>query len=155
MEIVDTLNTFISEHFNDTDLQLSFFAAQLDLTRRTLTYSGAGHPGPLLIHQKSREIEVLQSQNMLIGVADRCLSDQPEDMREVNSGDRLILFTDGLTETTDPNGTMLGTQGLARLVNGICGDSLFDMADCILERVAVYRSGPAQDDLTLIIAELK
>ena len=65
MDIVQGLNAFILEHFRDTGLMLSFFAAQLDLERGRLTYSGAGHPGPLLIRKGSSPIEALNSQNLL------------------------------------------------------------------------------------------
>ncbi len=155
MDIVQALNAFIFEHFHDTGLQLSFLAAQLDLRRGVLTYSGAGHPGTLLIRQGSEAIEVLESRNLLIGVDEQCLSDRPESTQEVNQGDRILFFTDGLTETMDPNRQMLGTDGLARIATITCSGTIFDMADCILERVAAFRSGPPQDDMTLIMAELK
>lgn len=155
MEIVEGLNAFIFEHFRDTNLQLSFFAARLDLQRQTIEYSGAGHPGPLLIRRGTGPIEVLESQNLLIGVADQCLSDEPEGMRELRQRDRLLFFTDGLTETHDANGKMLETDGLVQIATITCADNLFGMADCILERLAAFRNGPPQDDMTLIIAELK
>ncbi len=155
MEIVQGLNAFIIEHFRDAELFLSFFAAEFDLTRGLLTYSGAGHPGPFLIREGSASIEVLESQNLVVGVAEQCLRDEPEGMRQVKQGDRVLFFTDGLTETMDPSGQMLGTDGLARIATITCDGGLFDMADCILERLAALRSGPPQDDMTLIIAELK
>ncbi len=155
MEIVQGLNAFIVEHFRDAQLFLSFFAAKFDLTRGVLTYSGAGHPGPLLIHEGSAPTEVLESQNLLVGAAEQCLSDEPEGMQQLKPQDRVLFFTDGLTETMDPSGQMLGTEGLARMATITCDGGLFDMADCILERLAAFRSGPPQDDMTLIIAELK
>ena len=155
MEIVRGLNAFILDHFRDTELHLSFFAARFDLEQGLLTYSGAGHPGPFLVRPTSDVIEVLESQNMLVGVVEHCLSDQPEGVEEVNRGDRLLFFTDGLTETMNPNGIMLGTEGLARIARAAHRRSAFDMADGILERVARFRGEPPRDDMTLIVAELK
>ncbi len=74
---------------------------------------------------------------------------------QVNQGDRILFFTDGLTETMDANSEMLGTDGLARIATTTCSGTVSDMADCILERVAAFRSGLPQDDMTLILAELK
>lgn len=155
MEIVRGLNAFVWEHFRGTDLQLSFFAARLDLGSRTVEFSGAGHPGPLLIRHGAGPVDVLESRNLLIGVAEQCLSDEPEGRRELRPRDRLLFFTDGLTEARDPNGSMLETDGLARIAAITCADDLFGTADCILERVAAFRNGPPQDDMTLIIAEIK
>ena len=67
-DIVRALNAFICDHFDATDLYLTFFAARIDLTRRQLTYSGAGHPAPLLLRRDGTTIEQLVSQNLVIGV---------------------------------------------------------------------------------------
>ena len=155
MEIVQRLNAFVFEHFSETNLMLSFFAAQFDLTRGIPTYSGAGHPGPLLIRHGSAAAEILESQNLLIGAREECLSDHAEDAQSVHRGDRVLLFTDGLTETMDASRDMLGTAGLLRVARNACAGSLFDMADGILAQVAAFRSGPPQDDITLVIAELE
>ena len=155
VEIVEHLNDFCFRFLGDTELQLSFFAARLDLPDRAITYSGAGHPGPLLIRRDSGAIETLHSQNLLIGVAERCLSENPEGTAQLNPGDRLLFFTDGITETIGANGRLLGEEGLGKIVAITCPGSISDTADCILERIAAFRAGPIQDDMTLIIAELK
>ncbi len=155
MEIVQGLNAFVFQEFGDTDLQLSFFSAKLDLHRSTITYSGAGHPGPLLVRRGSGTIETLHSQNLLIGVAEHCLSENPEATAPLHPGDRLIFFTDGMTETIGASGRQLGEEGLGEIGAIVCSGDVSEMADCILERVAAFRAGPVLDDMTLIIAELK
>jgi sigma-B regulation protein RsbU (phosphoserine phosphatase) len=155
MQIVEGVNAFIWEHFRDTDLQLSLFAARIDLRRRKVEFSGAGHPGPLLIRHDTGQIEVLKSQNVLIGVAEHCMGREPEGGRDLRPRDRLLFFTDGLTEARDPAGRMLETDGLVRIATVACADNLFGMADCVVERVALFRDGPPQDDMTLIVAEIK
>ena len=155
MEVVRKLNEFIIEHFLDTDLQLTFFAARIDLNKGTITYSGAGHPDPMLIRKGSRSVEMLPSQNTLIGVFDQCLADVPQDVKDISPGDRLLFFTDGVPETVDSNNKMLGTDGLIGIATMTCASDLFDMADGILSQVESWRSGPPQDDMTLIIAEIK
>lgn len=155
VEIVQELNAFVFRNFADTELQLTFFAACLDLQRRTAVYSGAGHPGPLLIRQARGPIEVLKSQNLLLGVVEHCLSDEPEHVAALHPGDRLVFYTDGLTETADAHGKLLGESGLADLAASVCAGSVFEVADCILERIAWFRAGPVRDDMTLIVAEVK
>ncbi len=154
-EIVRGLNDFVFHEFGDTDLQLSFFSAKIDLHRYTITYSGAGHPGPLLVRRDSGTIETLHSQNLLIGVAEDCLSEKPEGTAPLNPGDRLLFFTDGMTETIGEGGRQLGQEELGKIVAIACPGNVSDTADCILERIAAFRVGPIQDDMTLIIAELK
>ncbi len=155
VQIVEQLNAFVGEHFADAGMQfLSFFVTQIDLKNGTLTYSGAGHPGPLLIHGDDGNIEVLASQNMLIGAADRCLSDHPEDSRAVAPGDRLLFFTDGLTESMDADGAMLGSAGLQRILEEATAATVSELTNQIEQRVTQFRHGPPHDDMTLIVAEL-
>ncbi len=155
MQIVENLNSFVVEHFSDTGLQiLSFFVAQIHLENGTVTYSGAGHPGPLLIRRDDEHTEVLASQNMLIGVQDRCLREHPEDVRSIAPGDRLFFFTDGLTESKGANGAMLGSDGLQRILDETTAATVSELADCIQQQVTEFRHGPPHDDMTLIVAEL-
>ncbi len=153
-DIVQRVNEFVLESFCDTDLYLSFFAARLDLQRRALVYSGAGHPGPLLIRRGGGPVEVLQSQNVLLGVSAQCLCDEPEHTRMLDPGDRLILYTDGLTETANAEGELLGGARLGELARLRAGDVL-SLADSVMEVVEGFRAGPVRDDMTLIVAEMK
>ena len=66
-----------------------------------------------------------------------------------------VFFTDGLTETFNDTGKMLGMDGVKELVTITCVGGVFETAACLLERLEVIRNGLPIDDLTLIIAELK
>ncbi len=155
IEIIQELNHFVFQHFADTELHLTFFAARLDLQRHIATYSGAGHPGPLLIRRGRGPVEVLKSQNLPLGVAEHCLSDEPEHLATLHRGDRLVFYTDGLTETADAHGKLLGEAGLANIAANVCAGSVCEVAGCILDRLAWFRAGPMRDDMTLIVAEVK
>jgi len=151
--IVQLLNSFIYEHFAETDMFVTFIASRIDLERRQITWSGAGHPSPLLIRSDGTTVERLPSQNVIIGVQQKCLDDEPEHTLGLNPGDRLVFHTDGLMETADSTREQLGIDGLVRLATVAMCVELFDMADQILDQVAEY--GPTTDDRTLIVAEIK
>ena len=154
-DIVQSLNSFILDYFGETDMFLTFIASRIDLARRQITWSGAGHPSPLLIRSDGTTVESLPSQNSVIGVQEDCLDVDPEHTVSFDSGDRLVFYTDGLMETTNAGDKQLGVDGLAELATvAMCVD-LFDMADQILEQAARYQGGPRTDDTTLIVAEIK
>ena len=154
-DIVRSLNRFIYDHFYEANLYLSFVAAQIDLSRSRITFSGAGHPSPLLVRSNGTNVETLASQNPLIGVLKEILADEPEHTVELEPGDRLVFYTDGLTEAVDAEGHQLGTAGLTEIVSGGMTVELFEMADYVLEQVAHYSHGPPNDDKTLIVAEIR
>jgi len=153
-EIVRSLNRFIITHFAETHLYLTFIVAQIDLVRRRVTWSGAGHPSPLLIRRDGPTVQLLESQNLMIGVVEDCLAKEPQHRLDLEPGDRLLFYSDGLTETADADGRWLGTAGLSRIAVEAMSLDLFDTADHILDEVARYQHGPITDDMTLIVTEI-
>lgn len=127
-DIVQGLNAFVCEHFSQTELYLSFVAARIDLAQRRIAWSGAGHPSPLLV-RRDGEVRYLESESPLIGVYREGFGDQPNQSLPLEPGDRLVFYTDGLTDTAHGDGRMLGTAGLAEIAAEAMSADLFDMAD--------------------------
>jgi sigma-B regulation protein RsbU (phosphoserine phosphatase) len=153
-DVVRTLNHFICDHFEETHLYLTFIAARIDLSHGRVIWSGAGHPSPILIRSDDKKVELLESQNVPIGVMRDCLADEPEHTIDVKPGDRLLFYTDGLSETVDAEGRYLLTEGLTDVAQQAMAVELFDMADYILDRIDRHQHGPATDDKTLIVAQI-
>ncbi len=154
-DLVLSLNRFICDHFGGSNLYVSFMAARIDLERREITWSGAGHPSPLLIRRQGSAVERLDSQNLLLGVATDVLDDEPESTISFKPTDRLLFYTDGLTESTNEAGSLLGVDRLAEITSVTMSADLFDMADQILNQVNSEGYRVRRDDLTLIVAEVK
>ena len=98
---------------------------------------------------------MLKSRNCAIGLIENCLADEPEHPRKLAAGDRLLFYTDGITEAADAGNRLLGENRLAEIARETLSGGLFEMADTILNRVAEFRSGPPRDDITLIAVEIK
>ncbi len=154
-KIVESLNRFICDYFEEAELYLTFMAARIDFRNNQITWCGAGHPCPLLIRRDGRTVQQLNSENSMIGIVENCLSEDPEHLLPLQPGDRLLFYTDGLTETADADGRCLGTKGLSEIGIKAQSISLFEAADYILQRVADYQCGPVTDDKTLIVVEIK
>lgn len=154
-DIIRSLNRFICDNFEETYLYLTLIVARIDLLYRRITWSGAGHPSPLLLRRNGQAVQQLKSQNLVIGVVDNCLAKQPESTLDLEPGDRLVFYTDGLSEAVDGDGHCLLTQGLADIIREAASVDLFDMADYVLDRIDRYHHGPTTDDKTLIVAEIK
>lgn len=153
-EILASLEQFMCEHFSETGLFLTFVAARIDLVRQEMTWSGAGHPSPLLIRRDRQRAECLASQNPIIGV-DLPDSHHPrQETASLRTGDRLFVFTDGLFEVLNSEEKQLGLGGFARIAKTTTDLGLFDVADQILDVIHEYRSGGDTDDQTLVIAEI-
>ncbi len=124
--VINTLNGFVTQFFADLGVYATFFCIEINLRWGGLTYAGAGHPPALLWH-KGGAIERLGSLSPLIGLPETGQLCQLQKTR-VAAGDRLILFTDGLTETRDPAGDFFGIEGIERVLAALPADADSDQA---------------------------
>jgi serine phosphatase RsbU (regulator of sigma subunit) len=72
----------------------------------------------------------------------------------VQAGDRVIIYTDGLTESFNSRREMLGISGLEKIIRDVSDLPLAEMKQQILNRVVAWREGPATDDVSLVVLEL-
>lgn len=111
-------------------------------------YANAGHPPPLLLRQDGT-LDRLDRGGPLIGLNHR--EDQDEGEVQLQEGDRLFLYTDGLPEQVDPEGQHYGET---RLAAALYDRSLVSLEQTCREVVAEVQrfAGKAgcQDDMTLI-----
>ena len=115
---------------------------------RTLTYSNAGHCFPVL-HRSIGNTEVLGDGGIVLGIF-------PDSKYwavtvEFDPGDKVLLFTDGITEATN---TRDEEYGEARLRVGLDGDSSINTATMhrkVMQEVTDFCLGNFADDATLVL----
>jgi serine phosphatase RsbU (regulator of sigma subunit) len=69
--------------------------------------------------------------------------------------DRIVLYTDGITEVFNPKGEMLGVNGVREIVRNASALPAEQMKQDILDGVAAWRSGPATDDVSLMVVHVR
>jgi serine phosphatase RsbU (regulator of sigma subunit) len=73
---------------------------------------------------------------------------------DLESGDRVVLYTDGITDIFDTRGEMLGVSGVQKFVHETSLLPFAEMMQGILDRVAAWREGPPTDDVSLVLVEV-
>ncbi len=137
------------------ELPLSFLACRLDLGGCTLDYAAAGHPGPLILRRGSAGHEQLPTRNLLIGVEASCLLEPAEGSVALGPGDRVALFTDGVTDAILPDSSLLGVAGLARMLQGGADLDVFRLGRSVVEAIEGDAGQPTRDDRTLVLLEIR
>ena len=141
------LNSIVYRN-TDSDRFITFLYAQLDGATRRLTYVNAGHNAPFVVrsdgsHERLREggtvLGVFATRNYEMGSA------------QLSPGDRVILFTDGVTEACNPAGEEFGEARLLRLLQEQRSLSADGLQAKILAAVAEFSGGRWQDDATLVV----
>lgn len=155
LTITMELNQFLRTYFGDTGLFVTFFAAAIDLDTFQVKYCGAGHPGALLFRRRTNTVETLLSQNLPVGIVDEFLRDPPIGQTKLRKGDRLVLFTDGVTETMGNDRMPLRSQGLEAWVEEGAHVPLFELGNWLLSRIKEFRGSGPRDDISLLLLEAK
>jgi len=120
---------------------------RFDLERRELAYANAGHNPPLLV-RASGEVERLTTGGVILGVFPE--SAYQEQTVALAEGDRLILYTDGITEAMSGQGEEYGEDRLVALARSNGHDGAQSLNDALFGDVLAFAGHTLQDDATLI-----
>jgi serine phosphatase RsbU (regulator of sigma subunit) len=108
-----------------------------------------------MIARAGREPRLLESRSMILGVLPDAVDPEGTLDVDLDPGDRVVLYTDGITDAFDARVEMLGVPGVQKFV---CETSLLPFAEMkqgILDRVAAWREGPPSDDVSLVLVEVR
>jgi serine phosphatase RsbU (regulator of sigma subunit) len=119
---------------------------------KTLSYSNAGHTRPLYYKSSKNQIIALDSFGWFIGISDD--TDYEEKKMNVSEGDRLFLYTDGITEAKNREGEDFGEVRLARFIKENLDLHGKDFCDQLLNTVNKYADGTEiNDDIAFLNIE--
>lgn len=129
------------------------FYGVLDRTTRAFTFANAGHPYPLRRVGRTGAVEPLQAQGFMLGIV------PDEQYRErtvqLEPGDKLCFYTDGLVEARDDRGEGYGTDRLTEAVRASGAAPARDLTAALLADQRAFRGAqPLSDDVTLVVGEL-
>ncbi|TIH12876.1 response regulator [Marinifilum sp. JC120] len=129
----------------------TMFYGVVSKSEQTLTYSSAGHLPPLLL-RKDGSIEHLEKGGSVIGVGAGIPFEQ--ETVSFSPGDRLISYTDGISEYESPSREQFGSPRLESCVLDHNREGSKPLLDCIYnEMLAFGDNHPLQDDVTLCCLE--
>ena len=148
------LNDFIIDSFKGTGMFLTMFSSVVNLKTGAFRYSGSAHPAPLLWRNNSNAIEMLESQNPIIGFEKTSQNRFKQDATLLRPGDKLILYTDGIVEVENRHKQPLGITGLKNLFQPVIYLGAQEIADMMVKGVKKYAHGAQRDDIYLIVFAL-
>lgn len=118
---------------------------------RILKYVSAGHETAYLM-QSQGTIQELTSTGPILGI--QGLTQWSSKEISVVVGDRLVMLTDGLSETRSPKGEMFGRKRITEILNMSCSDPLNTLCQRIIENITSFQGqAPQTDDITVFIVE--
>lgn len=140
------------------DMFISLAYCVLDRTDPRIVMSRAGHDAPLLYSKRTGEVTTLQSPGLALGVDsgkvfDRVTRDHTFSME---SGDCLLLYTDGVNEAANDEGDEFGLQRLTETFRIAAPGGAQAVLDAFQQAVKDFvGKQPQSDDITIIVVQKK
>jgi sigma-B regulation protein RsbU (phosphoserine phosphatase) len=143
---------FANRHITRLQKSVQFVTAlygTVDSETCEFTYARAGHEPPLVLRPDGTVDRVPHAAGMSLGLWDEITLDLQ--VVHLDPGATLVLFTDGMTDCRDPQGTPFGLQRIKDALAGLSGLPAQAVCDSLLQTLQDYQQGSNQDDdLTLV-----
>jgi serine phosphatase RsbU (regulator of sigma subunit) len=147
-EIVSEINQYIYDN-TPANRYVTLFYSELDPRSNQLTYINGGHNSPLLA-RASGEVTRLDIGGFPVGITP--FGDYREGWVEIEPGDVMVIYSDGVTESLDEEGEEFGEARLIEIVQKNRGRSAAGIRDRIDEALTKFVGrASAVDDLTIVI----
>ena len=154
VDMFEELNRFLIEEIDSSGMFVTVAAARIDAHRRRMLFAGAGHP-PAMIARRGESPLLLESRSMVLGALPDAVDVTTSVEVQLQPDDRIILYTDGITEVFNSRGEMLGIEGVQEIVRRTSSLPLEHMKQGILDEVAAWREGPPTDDVSLMLVHVR
>jgi sigma-B regulation protein RsbU (phosphoserine phosphatase) len=146
-ELCRRLNALLHRNMQG-DRFITFFYAQLDGPARRLSYANAGHNPPIVLHRDGSHQRLKEGGGVLGVFSEQTFA---SGIIQLEPGDRLILFTDGVTEASNAGEDEFGEQRLLELLEGNRTSTPAEIKNKILDALADFSRSNLDDDATLLI----
>ncbi len=158
-EFLTELNRSLADVLEEADITLfaSAFYTVIDLKKRELRFSNAGHPSPMYLRQKTGQVQAIEPEGerhgAVLGLFEH--STYGTTARTIEPGDRLFLFTDGLYEVESDANEQYGTERLREAVERRVQMAPALLFSDLMEEIRAFASQEVfPDDVCMMAVEL-
>jgi serine phosphatase RsbU (regulator of sigma subunit) len=98
---------------------------------------------------------LLESRSMVLGALPEAVEATTSVELQLQPDDRILLYSDGITEVFNSRGEMLGVSGVREIVRRVSLLPAEEMKQGILDAVDAWRQGPPTDDVSLMVVHIQ
>ncbi|HEY6119204.1 MAG TPA: SpoIIE family protein phosphatase [Pyrinomonadaceae bacterium] len=147
---ISAVNRYLADNIPPNRF-ITLFYAELDPDSGALSFLNAGHNPPLIVHAAGT-VEQLASGGLPLGI--KRDAEYREGRTQMQAGDVLVIYSDGVTEANSPTGEEFGPTRLYEVVSRNVDASAAGIRDRIESALTKFAQGTrAADDITLVIVK--
>ena len=147
-DITTSCNTLL-KNSTEIDKYATFFAGILDYKNHKITYCNAGHNEPVKVSVNGETVR-LSKGGIVLGIMNGIMYE--EDTLQIETGDILVVYTDGITETMNSQGAEFGENRLLRIIVDYRNLTAAGLLEKIIKETETFSGQePQSDDKTLLI----
>jgi len=149
-EILTALNDLLHDDLSRAELFITMSYLSYQTKTGRLRYTNAGHPPTLLYRSSGDSFFELDTEGLILGVK---MNVQFEERSlSIESGDLLLLYTDGIIEAEGPDGELFGTRRLQEVIAREHRKPAVEVIAAVLEAVRSYTGVfSAKDDISMLV----
>jgi len=150
--LLSYMNSSLYQKLGNQLLTASFIL--IDPTTKIISYASCGHPPLLIWKSKENSMLEIKPKGAMIGV--HAETNIEKVTLKVESGDRILLYTDGLTECSNPEGVEYGDGSLAEFFKKARGIRAKNTSNLLLKDLSKFSGAKVryQDDITYILIDI-
>ena len=133
---------------------VTVFYAVYNMKTGVLAYCNAGHNRPVLLHSDGTTEILPKPQNLFVGAYDNVI--YKEDTLQMEVGDTLVMYTDGVTEASNPAREMFGMDRFCSTLSTLADKNCRQIIETVKASISDFTTGAEQsDDITLLALKRK
>jgi len=153
-DIVSDVNRQLVDDVEDSGQFMTMFYLIIDPIKMNLQYVRAGHDPAIFYDPNTDTFEELRGSGMALGV-DKNWTVKAYTKPALNTGQIIVLSTDGIWEACNPKGEMFGKQPIYDIIRNHSSLSANEILNVILESLNSFQKGAKiEDDITLVIIKI-
>ncbi|MCX7798240.1 MAG: SpoIIE family protein phosphatase [Melioribacter sp.] len=148
-QILQKVNEAVYKDERMSEVFITLSIVIIDSKNKIANYSGAGDLP--IIYKTSNQAKYIQSTGLLLGFS--LTSEYEDHIINLNSGDEIILLTDGITESRNKNGEQYGQQRLINFLSSL--NSNDDTIEMLKKEIMNFTENELEDDVSVISVKIK
>ncbi|MBK5276134.1 MAG: SpoIIE family protein phosphatase [Desulfuromonadales bacterium] len=151
--ILQSLNSQLYDDLTRAELFITMFYAKYNASTGRLSYANAGHNHPMISRKGLAACIELDAEGLILGVKQSVIFE--ERIIELQKGDVVLFYTDGLTEATSQEGEMFEKERVCSLLGRFYHLPVKEIIDSFYQAVAEFTgSTTLQDDISIVVLKI-